>query len=270
MKKNLIYTLLLTALLSACSTPKNITYMQDFENGQTRNVDVPKQLTIKPGDKLSIIVSCEDPELAEVFNLAVANYRIGVNTSATSFGTVQSSDSKVGSFSVNTEGDIEYPLLGQLHVAGMTRFEVSRLIKDKIISGDYLKKPIVTVDFANATVAVLGDVKTPGYYTIDRDDMTILQALSLAGDLNITGKRENVLVVRREGDKNIAYRVDLTNAEELMQSPAFYIQQNDAIYVDPNNTKKRQATANGNNALTTSFWISLVSVLTTIAVLVFK
>lgn len=266
MKKTFFYTLLLTLLFSACSTPKDITYMQNLENDQTIPVDIPRKLLIKPGDKLTIVVTCEDPELAEVFNLAVANYRIGMASSANSI----SSDSKVGSFTVDDAGDIEYPLIGKIHAAGLSRADVSKLITEKIIAGNYLKQPVVTVDFLNAIVSVLGDVKSPGSYLIDRDEMTLLQALSLAGDLNITGRRDNVLVVRRDGEKNIAYRVDLTNAEELMQSPAFYIQQNDAIYVDPNDTKKRQATANGNNALTTSFWISLVSVLTTIAVLVFK
>ncbi len=269
MKKNLLYTLVLTAILSACSTPKNITYMQDFDNGQSQTIDIPKRLTVQPGDKISIVVTCEDPSLAEVFNLAVANYRIGMSSSAAS-SISSSSESKVGSFTVSPEGYIEYPLLGAIEVAGLTRLEIAKIIKEKIIAGDYLTRPTVTVEFVNTMVSVLGDVKNPGSYAIDRDDMTILQAISLAGDLNITGRRDNVLVVRREGDKNIAYRVDLTDAEALMQSPAFYVRQNDAIYVDPNNTKKRQATANGNNALTTSFWISLVSVLTTIAVLVFK
>ena len=266
MKRNILYSLLLAGLLSACSTPKDITYMQNFENGQVRNVEVPTRLTVEPGDKISIVVTCEDPELAEVFNLAIANYRIGMTTSARGV----SSESKVGTFTVSPEGTIEYPLIGTLQVAGLSRLQLAKLVEQKIVAGEYLKKPIVTVDFVNATVSVLGDVKNPGSYIIDKDDMTILQALALAGDLNITGRRDNVLVVRRDGDKNTAYRVDLTNAEELMQSPAFYVQQNDAIYVDPNNTKKRQATASGNTFLTPTFWVSIVSVLVSIAVFIKK
>lgn len=268
MKRLYLLVLLISAVLCSCSTPKDITYMQNFENGQTRYVAAPNRLTVRPGDKLSIVVTCADPELAEVFNLAVANYRIGSAT-AMKAGSY-SSESKVGSFTVDPNGSIEYPLIGSIYVSGLTREQIAREIKEKIIASKYIVDPTVTVDFLNASVSVLGDVKNPGSYIIDRDDMTIIQAISLAGDLNITGRRDNVLVVRREGDTNKAYRVDLTNAEELMQSPVFYVQQNDAIYIDPNDTKKRQATAWGNTVLTPGFWISIVSVMCTIAVVIFK
>lgn len=251
-------------MLAACSTPKNITYMQNFNDGDCTTVNTPSRLIVQPDDRLSIVVSSGNPELAEDFNLAISQYRIGLA------GASSSSESKTAAFTVGPDGDIDYPILGKLHIAGMTRTQISQMIKDKIISSELLKDPIVTVDFLNATVSVLGDVKNPGEYSIDRDDMTILQALSKAGDLNISGMRENVLVVRRENNKDMAYRVNLTHADELMNSPVFYVRQNDVIYIEPNNKKKREANVNGNTMLTPAFWLSVVSVLTTIAVLIVK
>lgn len=266
MKQIYLFALAFIAILSSCSTPKDITYMQNFENGQTRAVAVPQRLTIRPGDRISIVVTCADPELALVFNLAISNARIGAPVSSKG----SSGDSRVASFTVDPMGDIEYPLLGKIYAAGMTREQLAELIKSKIVEAKYITDPTVVVDFLNASITVLGDVRAPGSYMIERDDMTIIQALSLAGDLNITGCRENVLVVRREGDTNKAYRVNLTDAESLMQSPVFYIQQNDAIYVEPNSTMKRQATAWGNTVLTPTFWVTIVSLLTTISVVIFK
>lgn len=266
MKRHLLYAIMLGVLLGACSTPKNITYLQGFENGQSQAVMLPKRLTAQADDRLSIVVSSQDPALAEVFNLMVAQQRIGLSSTK----MTSTNDSKVATFTVNPDGDIDYPLLGKISVAGLSRSEIAEKIKKEIISSGLLKDPIVTVDFLNATVTVLGDVARPGEYAISRDDMTLLQAISEAGDLNITGRRDNVLVIRREGDNEVAYRVDLTSPESVMQSPVYYVQQNDAIYVEPNKKKKREANANGNTALTSSFWISVVSVMTTIAVLIFK
>ncbi|MDE7144300.1 MAG: polysaccharide export protein, partial [Muribaculaceae bacterium] len=140
----------------------------------------------------------------------------------------------------------------------------------RLTAENLLKDPIVIVEFLNATVSLLGDVSSPGEYPIDRDNMTILQALGKAGDLQITGMRQNVLVVREENGKDVAYRLDLTDTETLMTSPAFYVQQNDVIYVEPNDTKKRQSTANGNTFLTPGFWLSIISFLTSMVVLILR
>lgn len=250
-------------LVSSCSTPKDITYMQGVEDGQTQAVKVERRLTIQPDDRLAIVVTSKDPALAEVFNLSVSQYRIGMSTANTS-------DSRTAAFTVAPDGTIEYPILGALQVAGLSRKQVASLIQHELIERNLLKDPTVTVEFLNATVAVLGDVKTPGEYTIDRDNLTILQALSKAGDLNITGMRQNVLVMREVDGKDMAYRLDLTNVESLMSSPAYYVQQNDVIYVEPNSMRKRQATESGNTVLTPSFWISVGSLLTTITALIIR
>lgn len=265
MKKIFLYIAIaaLTAL-SACVTPKNITYMQGFEQGMTQQVREVSRIKVQPDDKLSIVVSAQDPELAQVFNLTISQLRAGSTSSGGSSGN------QTAAFTVAPDGTIEYPLLGSLYVGGMEREQVAKMLQHQIASKGLLKDPIVIVEFLNAKVSVLGEVNAPGNVTIDRDNMTLLQALAAAGDLTITGERENVLVVREQDGQDIAYRVDLTNTAELMQSPAYYIQQNDVIYVEPNNTRKRQASANGNSMLTPGFWISIVSFISTLAVLIFK
>lgn len=250
------------AMLAGCSTPKDITYMQGFSNEAAQAVREQRRITVQPDDKLSIIVSSKDPALAEVFNLAVAQYRVGYNTSNQS--------QQASAFTVTPDGDVDYPILGPIHVAGLNRHEVSKLIEERLEQSNLLKDPVVTVEFLNATVAVLGDVTHPGEYPIDKDNMTILQALSKAGDLAITGMRTNVLVVREENGQDRAYRLDLTNTQQLMQSPAYYLRQNDVVYVEPNATRKRQANANGNTVLTPTFWLSVASLLATITALLIK
>lgn len=262
MKKNLFGIVIGFGLLVAsCSTPKNITYMQGFDNDQVQAVMEQRRITVQPDDKLSIVVSSKDPALAEVFNLAIAQYKIGY---------INQNNQNTSAFTVDPDGNINYPIIGKLHVAGKNRHEVSALIQDELLKNNLLKDPVITVEFLNATVSVLGDVARPGEYEIDKDNLTILQALSKAGDLNITGMREQVLVVREENGQDRAYRVDLTDTRSLMQSPAYYLQQNDVVYVEPNATKKRQATTTGNTVLTPTFWISVASLLTTITALLIK
>ena len=247
---------------TSCSTPENITYMQGFRNEDVQPVKAQRRITVQPDDKLSIVVSSKDPALAEVFNLAIAQYRIGNHNT--------NNNQNTSAFTVDPAGDINYPIIGKIHLEGLTRHEAADLIQKKLIAADLLKDPVVIVEFLNASVSVLGDVARPGEYDIDKDNMTVLQALSKAGDLNITGMREQVLVVRKENGQDRAYRLDLTDTQSLMQSPAYYLQQNDVIYVEPNSTKKRQATTSGNTVLTPTFWISVASLLTTITALIIR
>lgn len=262
-KRDRLIIIAVSVITVSCSTPRDITYMQGLGDGMTETVASPRRLTLQSGDRVSVTVSSPEPELAEAFNLAVSQTRIGQKS-----GT--SGNGQVAAYTVSADGAIDFPVLGAVHVAGLERGEVSALIKGLLEGRGLLKDATVTVEFLSATVSVLGDVSSPGEYTIDRDELTILQALSKAGDLNITGMRENVLVVREENGKNTAYRVDLTDAGALMSSPAYYLQQNDVVYVEPNNMKKRQATTNANTVLTPSFWLSVASFLTTIGVLIFK
>lgn len=127
---------------------------------------------------------------------------------------------------------------------------------------ELVKDPTVTVEFVNTGINVMGEVMTPGRYDINRDHLTVLDALSLAGDLTINGRRENVKVLREENGQTKVYTLDLTDLNKLVKSPAYSLQQNDVVYVEPNDFRKRQTTVNGNNALSTGFWISVASLIT--------
>jgi polysaccharide export protein, bexD/ctrA/vexA family len=251
-------------VLGSCSTPRQISYFQDLHPGESElTLAVPAEIKIQPKDKLSILVNSQDLRLTNLFNLPIVSQQIGQETSS---GTSRG----VSGYTVDSKGDIEFPVLGALHVQGMTREEMAAYIKKELQSHDLIKDPVVTVEFMNLSVDVMGEVNRPGRYNIDKDHLTILDALSQAGDLTIYGKREKVLVLRTEEGKQRVYGINLCSADHLYSSPAYYLQQNDVVYVEPNDTKARQSTVNGNNVRSTSFWISLASLLTSIAVLIAK
>lgn len=270
-----IYNFLLLAVLgvmiSGC-TPKNITYMNGFDNNEIAKVRAQQRLTAQPDDRIAIYVSSKDASLAEVFNLMTSQRTMTNRSSAASGATpgtsVSTGNNNTLTYTVNDNGSIEFPILGSIHVAGLTRQEIAQLLQRRLVSERLLTDAIVTVEFMNATVSVLGDVKSPGEYLIDKENLTIWQAIAKAGDLNITGMRENVLVVREENGQDKAYRIDLTNTEATMQSPAYYLQQNDIVYIEPNDMKKRTANVNGNNVLSVPFWMSAASFVTSMAVLI--
>lgn len=277
MKKSIKYlavvcVVLITILSSGCSTPKNISYFQDIS--ETVIPVAAQQIKIAPHDKLSIIVKSKDPALASLFNLNVATDRLGLDyaTSGTGsdFRSYSTASEGISSYTVTAEGTIDFPVLGELKIEGMTRSELSGFVKGELMGKDLLKDPVVTVEFLNTGFSVMGEVTKAGRYDINKDQLSVLEALSLAGDLTIQGKRENVAVVREERDGIHTYRLDLTNLSELTKSPAFYIKQGDIIYVEPSGVRKRQATVNGNNVLSAGFWVSVASLLTSIAVLIFK
>ena len=145
----------------------------------------------------------------------------------------------------------------------MSREQLANYIKEELNRRDLLKDAVVIVEFVNLNFSILGEVTKPGRYEIDRDKFTILDAISKAGDLTIFGQRDKVYVIREEKGKQTYYQVDLTNATNLYKSPVYYLQQNDLVYVRPNETRARQSTVNGNNVLSASFWISIASLLAT-------
>lgn len=260
------YILLLSAaalLLGACATPK-AAYFTDLRPGAAEQVLSPLEIRVRPDDKISILVNSKDPLLMNLFNLPIVARQIG--TASGTSGTGQG----VSGYTINKDGDIDFPVLGHIRVAGMTREEIALCIKEELISKNLVKDPVVTVEFMNLTVSVLGEVTRPGRFNIDKDKLTLLDALSMAGDLTVYGKRENVLVQREEDGKKTLYRVNLNSGYDLYASPVYYLQQNDIVYVEPNPVRARQATVNGNNVRSASFWMSLASLLTTIAVLIVK
>lgn len=143
--------------------------------------------------------------------------------------------------------------MGKIEIAGKNREEIAAFIKGELLAKNLVKDPVVTVEYMNLCISVLGEVTQPGRYSIDRDKVTVLDAISMAGDLTIYGKREKVLVLREENGVQHVYGINLCSAEHLYTSPVYYLRQNDVVYVEPNNVRTRQATVNGNNVRSTSF-----------------
>jgi len=257
------------ALLAAsCTTPKNITYFPELQTGSIVRADSILDIKVMPEDKLSIVVSTQEPALSALFNLVTTQNSIGSASSGSS-RKASGSGGQTSLYTVDSAGNINFPVLGKVHVAGLTREQVTDRIAGELMSRDLVKDPIVTVEYANTGVSLLGEVSAPGRYEFNKDHMTIIDAIAMAGDLTINGERENILVMRNLGDgRREAYRVNMLNAQELASSPVFYLQQDDVIYVEPNNKKKRETTPNGNTPYTPSFWISIVSFATTITTLI--
>ena len=228
-------------------------------------------IRVRPEDKLSIIVNTQDPALSSLFNLVTTQNRLGeTTTSTTTIGNASNSgNGQVSYYTIDSKGDINFPVLGKIHIAGLTREEIAQKITDELMKADLVKNPIVTVEFANTGISILGEVKSPGRYEFNKDRLTIIDAIAMAGDLTMNGVRSNILVIRNAEDgKQEAYRINLLNAKELASSPVYYMQQDDVIYVEPNDKAKRETTPNGNTPYTPSFWVSMGSFGVTIATLV--
>ena len=272
MKLNSKLILAALALLTmACATPKNITYFQDINGDTTLKTKENDPIRFKAADQISVIVNSRDPQVTAMFNLPYYTTRIGQSQAMTSTaGSVTSSTQGISGYVIDSAGEIDFPILGKIHIAGLTREEAAEKIKDELVASRQIKDPVVTVSFMNLGFAVLGEVNHPGRYKIDRDRFTILDALALAGDLTINAERESVVLVRHEGTKDRAYVLNMLNAQQLYASPAFNIQQGDVIYVKPNDKRVRESTINGNNVRSTSFWFSVVSMLSSVTLLVLR
>jgi polysaccharide export outer membrane protein len=166
---------------------------------------------------------------------------------------------------VDKEGNIDFPILGNLKVAGLTRMQLTSLIKNRLINEDLIKDPIITVQFLNFKVSVMGEVARPGSFTINSDRVTLLEALSMAGDLTIYGKRDRVAVIREANGKRTVLFHDLRSSD-IFESPCYYLQQNDIVYVEPNKARAGQSEINQNNSV--SVWLSAVSILASVAALI--
>ena len=255
---------LLIAFLSSCGdSTKKITYFQDIDPQKTETISANKGITIQPKDILSIFVSSNDPELAALFNLPVVSYQ---NNSEFTAGQGSVSQQSLG-YAVDEDGNINFPVLGKVHVAGLSRWQLQEKIKGELRSRDLLKDMIVTVQFVNFKISILGEVKNPGSYTIGGDKVNILEAISMAGDLTIYGVRDQVYVVREEAGERIVYNLDLRSTD-IFSSPAYYLKQNDVIYVRPNVTKAGQSNLNENSLKSVGLWISIASMLTSVATLI--
>lgn len=264
MKKNHIFFLALVLLFSSCNTYKKITYFQDIQNYIDTTEVVEKGISVirlQPEDKISIIVNTMDPELTTLFNLPYTSRVLGSNSEAVSY-----TNHGTSGYIIKADGTIDFPVLGSVQAAGKTREELASYIKSELIAQNLVKDPVVTVEYINLQFSVMGEVNSPGSYKISRDYVTLLDAISMAGDMTINGRRDNVLILRPDSVGAVkAYNVDMRSFAELQKSPVYYIHQRDYIYVEPNKKRANQSTVNANTVQSASFWISVVSFLASIA-----
>lgn len=255
--KRLTLGVLLAFLLVSCQSYKKVPYLQDtaLVNDTEQSV---RQTAVKvmPKDLLTIAVSCSTPELAAPFNLVNSGTASGAEGKVMAQGT----SSALQQYLVDNQGNINFPVLGEIHVGGLTKLEIENLIIDKLKV--YLKEaPLVNVRIVNYRISVLGEVTKPGSFVVSNEKINLLEALAMAGDLTIYGMRDNVKLIRTGQDnKQEIITFDLNKAETVM-SPYYQLQQNDIIYVTPNKTKAK----NSDIGASTGLWFSGISILMSIA-----
>lgn len=252
--------------LFSCQSYNNVPYFQDLQDLSALPVLTTAHSVqrVDKGDKLNIVVSSGmTPDIALKYNLPLQSTRIGAVSTAASYNS-----NSTMPYQVDSNGDIDVPILGKVRVSGMTREEVEVCIKKLLVDQKLLNDAVVTCEILNHYVNVLGDVRNPGRILIEKDNLTIIQAISICGDLNITGERQNVMVIRNVNGEQKVYHVDFTCAESVYKSEAYYLQPDDVVYVNPNVMKQRTSTAMGNSWQTPSLYFSLVSVLLSMTTLI--
>ena len=263
MKKNVICFILLVMTLASCNTSEKILYFQDIVVNRPEVIEATRDITLQPMDQISILVSGKDPELAALFNLTFAQYRAGNGSSINNYG------GEMSGYTIDELGEIDFPILGKLHVSGMTKSEVAAMVKKRLMDESLVNDPVVTVEFMNLYFSVLGEVSRAGKYSITKDQITILEAIAMAGDLTIYGKRDGIFVIREENGERVTHWVDI-RSKDIFKSPVYFLKQNDVIYVQPNTVRAGQSTINENNVKSVGLWISIASFLTSLGVLLFK
>lgn len=246
--------------LCSCNVQKRIVYLQDAKNQDMVTMVENGQIRIKPLDKLKIIVSSKDPELAAPFNMTSTYNSLAADTRITSSVNGEQS---LQVRTVAPDGTLDMPIIGMIQCEGRTRSELAKEIADKIREGGYISDPSVNVQFADMKITVMGEVSRPGQYDIIHDEITVLDALALAGDLTIYGVRSEVAVIREVDGKSVVTYLDL-RSKDMFSSPCYYLQQNDIVYVKPNRYKAATAEINQNR----TFWLSLVSSLVSVSTLI--
>lgn len=261
--RHILFIALAGALLSGCTSYKKVPYMQDPETVNAYGKEIPLyDAKIMPKDLLSITVSTSDPQAAAPFNLTIQT-----NSTASQGIQYTTSQAAIQQYLVNNQGEIDFPVLGKLKIGGLTKNEAESMIREKL--QPYLKEtPIVTVRMANYKISVLGEVKSPGTFTVSNEKVNVLEALAMAGDMTIYGVRDNVKLIREDAQgKREIVMLDLTKSD-LVLSPYFYLQQNDILYVTPNKTVAKNSGIGNATTIAISATSILVSIASLIATLV--
>lgn len=253
--------------MTSCVSTKKLIYMQGVNTIPEDSLRELQnyELRIQPDDQLAISINSKNEELIMPFN---NNLLIGSGN--TNGGSQANSQAGITYFQVNKEGYIHFPILGDLKVQGLTRNDIGKMIESKLIAGSYVKDPSVSVKLMSFKVTVLGEVSNPGVKQLSGERLTILEALGMAGDLQPSGQRENILVLREEGGQRKTYTVNLTNARSVLESPCYYLQQNDVVYVQPNSAIKVKGSAATAYLSTTGTLVSILASIISLIVVIVK
>ena len=257
---NLFIVLAAMLLLSSCASTKDVPYFKNSKYVDLSESGFLYDARIMPKDQLTITVSSTNDQTASPFNLTVPTPYTSSSRSTSSQGMLQT-------YLVDNQGNIDFPIIGTVKLGGLTKSEAEQLIEKRIspyVSGD--EQPIVTVRMVGYQISVLGEVNRPGTFTVSREKITILEALAQAGDLTIHGIRNNVKLIREDasGTKNIV-ELNLNDAN-LINSPYYYLQQNDVVYVTPNKVKAQ----NSSIGSVTTLWFSATSILISLTSLLYN
>lgn len=253
MRKHLYSLLLVLATLVSCSSPTKMVYLN---SSGSLDSNVKFETTLQPDDQLLIIVSSENSEAAAPYNLRTYAY-----SGNTENANLQARDQ---AYVVDKEGNIEFPILGTIKVGGLTRIETTNKIKDLLKNG-HISDPIVNMRLLNFKVSVLGEVAKPGVFSISGERVTLIEALALAGDLTIYGKRNSILLIREKNGTKTYEKIDITKTD-FINSSNYYLSQNDVLYVEPNKTKINSSAVGPNLTI----GISALSLVVTILALTIK
>ena len=252
---------------SSCKTPKNVLYLENV-NQENQIKELHKTYReynsfITPDDVLAISVGSVDPASVAAFNLPPVTY---IEPGEKEIRTTPS----LQTYLVDSEGYINFPVLGKIKIGGMTKKEAISYLEQRI--SEYVKDPIVSIQFMNYKIAVLGEVAKPGQYIMTNERVSIFDAIGMAGDLTINGNRTNVLLIRDNNGTIETHRFNLTSSQ-LFESPYYYLRQNDVVYVEPNKARQnnaRYSQAAQFNVTIISTVVSAISVITSLAVALIK
>lgn len=256
----LLFFILLTC--ASCVSQKKMIYLQgaDYLQDNPQQIKENFELKIQSDDQLAISISSKDRELIEPFN---NNTLIG---SGSGMNSQYNSQAGVSYFQVDKDGNIEFPIFGTLKASGLTRMELAKVLENRLISQNYIKDPLVSIKIMSFKVTVLGEVKAPGVQNVTGERLTLLEALGMAGDLLPSARRENIMVIREEDGKRKSYMVDLTSSYDVLNSPCYYLQQNDVVYVEPNSAIRVKGSGTMSTVTSTVGMISMLASLVSIII----
>lgn len=233
--RKILFIVVFVTIFSSCSVQRRMTYLQNLEIGKEYPAASAPELIVRKGDELKISVSSTEPSLAAPFN-SKRVFREDMMISDGAPVQEDESTSEGTSYIVDDNGNIDFPVLGLVKASGLTLRNIRDNLSEMIIRLGYIKEPMIDISIVNFTITVIGEVSNKGNFPIKGDRINVIQAIAISGDLLSTAKLKDVTVIRTEGDKRIAYALDL-RSKDLFDSPAFFLQQNDIVYVKPLGTK---------------------------------